>query len=214
MEKLFDQWEENDDDDLEEDELPPHKRQQKQVDIEELKLKVCLLFSILSLQLQAKNPEDLVRLTKRGQTVMMFVGVVDPSLPGKKDIRPFTEHWTNMWQSALYNNHVDCQVFFDFQFFYHDFQVFIIDDNRAIFMFREGSQAFEAKQYLIKQPQVTEVLHVVDQVDILIAGFIGRDSVSRSRSNTEKHQRGPLVDNRLVSANQIFHCVYYVGILL
>lgn len=36
-------------------------------------------------------------------------------------------------------------------------QVFLIDDDRAIFMFNDGSQAFEAKDFLLKQIQVTEV---------------------------------------------------------
>lgn len=33
----------------------------------------------------------------------------------------------------------------------------MVDDNRAIFMFKEGSQSFEGKEYLLKQPQVSEV---------------------------------------------------------
>ena len=34
----------------------------------------------------------------------------------------------------------------------------MIEDNRAIFMFKDGAQAFEAKDYLTKQKYVTEVL--------------------------------------------------------
>lgn len=83
-------------------------------------------------------------MSKKGQTLMLFVGVVDPSQPDRSDIRPFTEKWTQIWQSQLYNNHVDLQVF-------------VIDDNRAIFMFKNGEQAFEAKKFLLKQEFVSEV---------------------------------------------------------
>lgn len=37
------------------------------------------------------------------------------------------------------------------------FQLFVIEDNRAIFMFSDGSQAWDAKDFLLKQPQVSEV---------------------------------------------------------
>ena len=73
---------------------------------------------------------------------MMFVGLKD--VDSEVTTRSFSEKWTSLWQSALYNNHVDCQVF-------------MIEDNRAIFMFKDGAQAFEAKDYLTKQKYVTEV---------------------------------------------------------
>uniref|UniRef100_A0A1I7TSZ7 Mesoderm development candidate 2 n=1 Tax=Caenorhabditis tropicalis TaxID=1561998 RepID=A0A1I7TSZ7_9PELO len=131
LEKLFDEWEENDDEELEEDEKPEHKRKQPQLDLDSMKAK-------------AKNPEDLLMMSKKGQTVMLFVGIVDPAQPDRRNIRSFTEKWTSLWQSQLYNNHVDVQVF-------------VIDDNRAIFMFKDGEQAFEAKKFLLKQEYVSEV---------------------------------------------------------
>uniref|UniRef100_A0A8R1HRC0 LDLR chaperone MESD n=1 Tax=Caenorhabditis japonica TaxID=281687 RepID=A0A8R1HRC0_CAEJA len=133
LERLYDEWEENDDEELEEDEKPEHKRKPAaaKLDLDSMKAK-------------AKNPEDLIAMSKKGQTLMLFVGVVDPANPKKKDIRPFTEKWTSLWQSQLYNNHVDLQVF-------------VIDDNRAIFMFKDGEQAFEAKKFLLKQEYVSEV---------------------------------------------------------
>ncbi|VDO38055.1 unnamed protein product, partial [Onchocerca flexuosa] len=36
LEKLYDQWEENDDDELEEDELPPYKRKTQQPDFDKI----------------------------------------------------------------------------------------------------------------------------------------------------------------------------------
>ncbi|CAO4365903.1 unnamed protein product [Caenorhabditis nigoni] len=131
LEKLYDEWEENDDEELEEDEKPEHKRTPPKLDLDSMKAK-------------AKNPEDLLMMSKKGQTLMLFVSVLDPSQPDRSDIRPFTEKWTALWQSQLYNNHVDLQVF-------------VIDDNRAIFMFKDGEQAFEAKKFLLKQEYVTEV---------------------------------------------------------
>ncbi|EGT56358.1 CBN-BMY-1 protein [Caenorhabditis brenneri] len=131
LEKLYEEWEENDDEELEEDEKPEHKRKPPQMDLDSMKAK-------------AKNPEDLLAMSKKGQTLMLFVGVIDPAHPDRTDIRPFTEKWTALWQSQLYNNHVDLQVF-------------VIDDNRAIFMFKDGEQAFEAKKFLLKQEYVTEV---------------------------------------------------------
>ncbi|CAI4232746.1 unnamed protein product [Auanema sp. JU1783] len=131
LEKLFDEWEENDDEKLDEDELPSHKQKPKEVDLDALKAK-------------AKSPEDLVRLSKKGQPLMMFVSVTDPEHPKSKNIRPFTEHWSGLWQSALYNNHIESQVF-------------TVDDDRVIFMFKDGAQAFEGKDYLLKQPHVREI---------------------------------------------------------
>ncbi|CAB3411297.1 unnamed protein product [Caenorhabditis bovis] len=132
LERLYEEWEENDDDLLEEDELPEHKRKPKPLDLDTMKAK-------------AKNPEDLMMMSKKGQTLMIFVSLVDPSQPKRKDIRPFTEKWTALWQSQLYNNHIDVQVF-------------VIDDNRVIFMFKDGSQAVEAKSFLLKQEYVSEVM--------------------------------------------------------
>lgn len=37
------------------------------------------------------------------------------------------------------------------------FQVYVIEDDRAIIMFKEGSQAWEAKEFLLKQPECAEI---------------------------------------------------------
>ncbi|KAL6736922.1 hypothetical protein Aduo_007222 [Ancylostoma duodenale] len=130
LERLYEQWEENDDEKLDDDELPEHKRSPNTMDLDSIKAK-------------AKNPEELLSMTKKGQTLMMFVNIRDPSNPLEKN-RPFTSKYTEIFQSMLRNNHIICQVF-------------LIDDDRAIFMFNDGSQAFEAKNFLLKQIQVTEV---------------------------------------------------------
>ncbi|KAK6734822.1 hypothetical protein RB195_018171 [Necator americanus] len=130
LERLFEEWEENDEDKLEDDELPVYKRTPPPVDLDAIKAK-------------AKSPEDLLKMTKKGQPLMMFVNVRDPSNHLEKN-RAFTSKYTEIFQSMLRNNHIDCQVF-------------LIDDDRAIFQFSDGSQAFDAKDFLLKQIQVTEV---------------------------------------------------------
>ncbi|RCN49299.1 hypothetical protein ANCCAN_04549 [Ancylostoma caninum] len=130
LERLYEQWEENDEEKLDDDELPEHQRSPNPMDLDSIKAK-------------AKNPEEMLSMTKKGQTLMMFVNIRDPSNPLEKN-RPFTSKYTEIFQSMLRNNHIICQVF-------------LIDDDRAIFMFNDGSQAFEAKDFLLKQIQVTEV---------------------------------------------------------
>jgi Chaperone for wingless signalling and trafficking of LDL receptor len=56
-------------------------------------------------KLDMSNPESMMKLSKKGKTVMMFVRVnrfVD---------RDETEQITSIWQTGLYNNHV--QASFD-----------------------------------------------------------------------------------------------------
>ena len=51
-------------------------------------------------KLDMSKPEEMMKLTKKGKTVMMFVRVnqfVD---------REETEQITSIWQTGLYNNHV------------------------------------------------------------------------------------------------------------
>lgn len=128
LERLYEEWEKNDPDDDDDDDL--EKRKPPVVDLKDHNLK-------------DKSPEELLKLTKKGQTLMMFVNVRNPKAPTEKD-RSFTEKRTELWRSMLRNNHIICQVF-------------LIDDDRAIFMFPDGSQAFEAKDFLLQQDEVTEV---------------------------------------------------------
>lgn len=37
------------------------------------------------------------------------------------------------------------------------FYRYLIDDDRAIFMFKDGSQAWEAKEYLLEQDELKDV---------------------------------------------------------
>merc|ERR1712088_920684 len=51
---------------------------------------------------------------------------------------------TSIWQTGLYNSHIHCDRY-------------PLDDNRFIFMFKDGSVAWEAKDFLIEQERCLEV---------------------------------------------------------
>ena len=49
----------------------------------------------------------------------------------------FSSYW-GIWQTGLYNNHLQAEIF-------------PIEDDRVMFMFRDGSAAWDAKDFLIEQ---------------------------------------------------------------
>ncbi|XP_050325790.1 LDLR chaperone boca [Bactrocera neohumeralis] len=116
MERLLDQWEE-DEEPLEPDELPEHLRPQPKIDLSNL---------------DSKNPEELLKASKKGRTLMTFVSV------GGDPTREEADTITKLWQTSLWNNHIQAERY-------------MVDDNRAIFLFKDGSQAWDAKDFLIKQ---------------------------------------------------------------
>ncbi|KAK2705222.1 LDLR chaperone boca-like [Artemia franciscana] len=118
LERLYEQWEE-DDEPLPEDELPEYKRKPPSAGID---------FS----KIDASDPESVLKLTKKGQTLMSFVTV------SGSPTREETEEITKLWQSGLWNSHIQAERF-------------MVDDNRAIFMFKDGSLAWDAKDYLVEQ---------------------------------------------------------------
>merc|ERR1712172_152078 len=66
--------------------------------------------------------------TKKGKTVMMFVRVLD--FVDKAE----TEEVTSLWQTGLYNNHVQAERF-------------VIEDDRVMFMFRDGARLGRPKSF-------------------------------------------------------------------
>ena len=123
MERLYDQWEEDDEDPLEPDELPEHLRPSPKIDLS---------------QLDMSDPEGILKATKKGKTLMAFVTV--SGNPTKQE----TEQITGIWQSSLMNSHLIAERF-------------VISDDRAIFMFKDGSHAWEAKDFLVQQDRCKEV---------------------------------------------------------
>lgn len=54
------------------------------------------------------SPEDFLRQSKKGQTVMMFVTVGD--VDDKPAPKNYTEHYTRLWNRSLNNAHIEAQV--------------------------------------------------------------------------------------------------------
>lgn len=84
------------------------------------------------------NPEELLQATKKGRTLMTFVSV--NGQPAKEE----TEEVTKLWQTSLWNNHIQAERY-------------LVSDDRAIFLFKDGSQAWTAKEYLIDQERCESV---------------------------------------------------------
>ncbi|XP_055479301.1 LRP chaperone MESD [Psammomys obesus] len=121
MARLLEQWEK--DDDIEEGDLPEHKRPSAPVDFSKL---------------DPGKPESILKMTKKGKTLMMFVTV--SGSPTEKE----TEEITSLWQGSLFNAN-------------YDVQRFIVGSDRAIFMLRDGSYAWEIKDFLISQDRCADV---------------------------------------------------------
>lgn len=121
MARLLEQWEK--DDDIEEGDLPEHKRPSAPVDFSKI---------------DPGKPESILQLTKKGKTLMMFVTV--SGNPTEKE----TEEITSLWQGSLFNAN-------------YDVQRFIVGSDRAIFMLRDGSYAWEIKDFLVGQDRCADV---------------------------------------------------------
>ncbi|KAM3924304.1 LRP chaperone MESD [Leptodactylus fuscus] len=88
MARLLEQWEK--DDDIEEGDLPEHKRKPAPVDFTKI---------------DPKNPESILQMTKKGKTIMIFATV--SGNPTEKE----TEEITSLWQGGLFNANYDIQRF-------------------------------------------------------------------------------------------------------
>nr|KAF6399348.1 mesoderm development LRP chaperone [Molossus molossus] len=111
------------DDDIEEGDLPEHKRPSAPVDFSKI---------------DPGKPESILRMTKKGKTLMMFATV--SGNPTEKE----TEEITSLWQGSLFNAN-------------YDVQRFIVGSDRAIFMLRDGSYAWEIKDFLVSQDRCADV---------------------------------------------------------
>ena len=130
IDQLYEQWDENDEDESKEDEEPLNKR--PPIPIPPLDPNVLG---------HESSTDEYLKLSKKGQSVMMFVSVKSPEGKTTKD---FTEKISALWTSNFYNNHIDAQNF-------------VVDDDRILFLFKDGSQAWDARDYLLKRPECAEV---------------------------------------------------------
>ncbi|XP_063781886.1 LRP chaperone MESD [Pseudophryne corroboree] len=121
MARLLEQWEQ--DDDIEEGDLPEHKRKPAPLDFSKI---------------DPSNPENLLQITKKGKTLMIFATV--SGNPTEKE----TEEITSFWQGSLFNAN-------------YDIQRFVVGANRVIFMLRDGGYAWEVKDFLVKQDRCADV---------------------------------------------------------
>ncbi|XP_078591909.1 LDLR chaperone boca-like [Branchiostoma floridae x Branchiostoma japonicum] len=122
LERLYEQWEE-DEEPLEEDELPEHLRPAPKIDLSNL---------------NPDKPEDLLKMSKKGRTLMMFVSV--SGSPTQKE----TEEITQLWQSSLFNAN-------------YEVTRYVVSDDRVIFLLKDGSKAFEIRDFLVQQDRCAEV---------------------------------------------------------
>ncbi|PWA25508.1 LRP chaperone MESD [Gambusia affinis] len=121
MARLLEQWEK--DDDIEEGDLPEHRRSPPPVDFSKV---------------DPSKPEDLLKMSKKGRTLMVFATV--SGNPSEKE----TEEITGLWQGSLFNAN-------------YDVQRFVVGSNRVIFMLRDGSLAWEVKDFLVAQQRCADV---------------------------------------------------------
>ncbi|KAM9826003.1 LRP chaperone MESD isoform X2 [Syngnathus typhle] len=121
MARLLEQWEK--DDDIEEGDLPEHRRAPPPIDFSKV---------------DQSKPEDLLKMSKKGRTLMVFATVSGE--PTEKE----TEEITGLWQGSLFNAN-------------YDIQRFVVGSNRVIFMLRDGSLAWEVKDFLLTQERCLDV---------------------------------------------------------
>ncbi|XP_077375470.1 LRP chaperone MESD [Festucalex cinctus] len=121
MARLLEQWEK--DDDIEEGDLPEHRRAPPPIDFSKI---------------DQSKPEDLLKMSKKGRTLMVFATVSGE--PTEKE----TEEITGLWQGSLFNAN-------------YDIQRFVVGSNRVIFMLRDGSLAWEVKDFLLTQERCLDV---------------------------------------------------------
>jgi len=123
LERLYEQWEEAEEEPLEPDEQPEWKRPQPQIDLSKI---------------NPEDPESMLKMTKTGRTLMMFATI--SGNPTEKD----TESISQMWQSSLFNAH-------------YDLQRYVVAADRVLFVLKDGSTAWDIKDFLVKQDRCESV---------------------------------------------------------
>ncbi|XP_028290208.1 LRP chaperone MESD isoform X2 [Gouania willdenowi] len=151
MARLLEQWEE--DDDIEEGDLPEHKRPPSPIDFSKV---------------DASKPEELLKMSKKGRTLMVFATVSGD--PTEKE----TEEITGLWQGSLFNANFDVQRF-------------VVGSNRVIFMLKNGSLAWEVKDYLVAQERC---------VDVTVEGQVFPGKAAKRIDVTKKKKKSNKAEGR------------------
>jgi hypothetical protein len=126
--KIYEEWRDNDPDrPQDDDDEDDDWRQQRKP----------MNFDINKLKGSGK---DIVgSFNKKGKSLMMFVTV-----SGEGVSKDEAEKITGIWQSSLFNAN-------------YEVTRYMFEDNKAIFMLKDGGFAYEIKDYLIKQERCLEV---------------------------------------------------------
>ncbi|CAH3175833.1 unnamed protein product [Porites lobata] len=122
MHKLLDQWDENDEDIDEDDRYDDFDPR-----------KPASPGPAFDPTQFKDDPMALMKLAKKGKVLMMFATVAGS--PSKKD----TEQITARWQSSLFNAQIQVERY-------------LVSDDRVLLMLKDGSLAWDVKDYLITQP--------------------------------------------------------------
>ncbi|CAF2328281.1 unnamed protein product [Rotaria sp. Silwood2] len=125
-ESLFEEWEDNDDDILPDDERHDAFLRNKNRG------------GLRPEDLVGKSHDDIMKLSKKGQTLMMFATV--SGSPTRRETEQITQIWWSGLKNALF-----------------DVNRYVIDDNRILLVLSDGSQAFDVKNFLIQQDRCQEV---------------------------------------------------------
>lgn len=119
LERLYEQWADEDDKDDDEFERNPPKDGFK-------------------FDPSKMTPEEMMKMSKKGKTLMIFAQL--KGNPTKSE----TEKITIRWQQGLLNGNIQTERY-------------LVSDDRVIFLTKDGSYAWDIKDYLIQQPECLEV---------------------------------------------------------
>ncbi|CAK8697093.1 unnamed protein product [Clavelina lepadiformis] len=119
--KLDEEWMEEGE--IEEGDLPEHLRPSPSVDFAKV---------------DPSDPEAILKMTKKGKTLMMFVTISGNPTQAE------TEEISTLWQSMLYNANIEITRF-------------VISENRVLIKLADGSYAYEIKDFLVQQDRCETV---------------------------------------------------------
>merc|ERR1712107_270376 len=126
LHKLLEEWD-KDEEPIPPDELPDGHPDKPRPPLDISKIK------------NPSDPDEIMKISKKGQTVMLFVKVSDFNVD-----RDEVAEISSLWQTGLMNNHVTSERF-------------QIEDDRVMFLFHDGADAWEAKDFFVEQERCEEV---------------------------------------------------------
>jgi hypothetical protein len=77
-----------------------------------------------------KDPESLLKMSKKGKPVMMFIGI-----KGDPD-KSYTEKMSGCWMQSLQNAHIQLKRY-------------VVANDRVLFVVEDGRHAWDVKDYLV-----------------------------------------------------------------